>query len=71
MSVYDPTSFTSFSSSVFLAAVTGAKWTAQYDVRVDIQTKESPVTLVYKAAVTQHTAEVSYWINKSLYRLTN
>ena len=54
--------FASFSSS--FSAVTGANWTAQYDVRVDLQTKETPVTLIYKAAVTQNTAEVSYWLNK-------
>lgn len=40
-------------------AVANASWSAQYDVRVDTLAKETPVTLIYKAAVTQNTAEVS------------
>ncbi|KAF8636223.1 hypothetical protein AX17_003709 [Amanita inopinata Kibby_2008] len=38
-------------------AVTGASWSAFYDVRVDTQTKETPVSLIYKAAITQNTGE--------------
>ncbi|KAJ7640734.1 mucoidy inhibitor A [Mycena polygramma] len=38
-------------------AVPFASWTAFYDIRVDMDTKESPVTLIYKAAVKQNTGE--------------
>jgi hypothetical protein len=40
------------------AAVHGASWDALYDIRVDMHTKEKPVTLIYKAAITQSTGEV-------------
>ena len=35
-----------------------ASWTAIYDVRVDMQAPTNPVTIIYKAAITQDTAEV-------------
>ncbi|KAG5637324.1 hypothetical protein H0H81_004970 [Sphagnurus paluster] len=39
-------------------AVNGASWVAGYDIRVNSQTKDpDPVTLVYKAAITQSTGE--------------
>ncbi|KAF5369113.1 hypothetical protein D9615_010435 [Tricholomella constricta] len=38
-------------------AVHGATWNAGYDIRVDMHTKEEPVTLIYKAAITQSTGE--------------
>ncbi|KAJ6498227.1 hypothetical protein DFH09DRAFT_945554 [Mycena vulgaris] len=38
-------------------AVPAATWTAFYDIRVDMDTKENPVTLIYKAAVRQKTGE--------------
>ncbi|KAJ7037477.1 hypothetical protein C8F04DRAFT_952804 [Mycena alexandri] len=38
-------------------AVPYATWTAFYDIRVDMDTKENPVTLIYKAAVKQSTGE--------------
>ncbi|TDL26898.1 hypothetical protein BD410DRAFT_782988 [Rickenella mellea] len=38
-------------------AVANASWKAAYDIRVDMQTKETPVTLIYKAAITQSTGE--------------
>ncbi|KAJ6519265.1 hypothetical protein C8R45DRAFT_950782 [Mycena sanguinolenta] len=38
-------------------AVPYATWTAFYDIRVDMDTKEDPVTLIYKAAVKQNTGE--------------
>ncbi|KAJ6588623.1 hypothetical protein B0H19DRAFT_923139 [Mycena capillaripes] len=38
-------------------AVPFASWTAFYDIRVDMDTKESPVTLIYKAGVKQNTGE--------------
>ncbi|KAJ6555010.1 hypothetical protein DFH09DRAFT_1365962 [Mycena vulgaris] len=38
-------------------AVPFATWTAFYDIRVDMDTKENPVTLIYKAAVKQNTGE--------------
>jgi hypothetical protein len=38
--------------------VTGASWTAVYDVRVNMQTKEDPVKLIYKASIVQNTGEV-------------
>ncbi|KAJ6553695.1 hypothetical protein DFH09DRAFT_1280758 [Mycena vulgaris] len=47
--------FPSLKSS--LAAVPAATWTAFYDIRVDTDTKENPVKLIYKAAVRQKTGE--------------
>ncbi|KAJ7713008.1 hypothetical protein B0H16DRAFT_1623171 [Mycena metata] len=38
-------------------AVPCANWTAFYDIRVDMSTKEDPITLIYKAAITQNTGE--------------
>ncbi|KAJ7789986.1 hypothetical protein B0H14DRAFT_2396871 [Mycena olivaceomarginata] len=38
-------------------AVPHASWTALYDIRVDMDTKESPVKLIYKAAIKQNTGE--------------
>ncbi|KAL0946271.1 hypothetical protein HGRIS_012523 [Hohenbuehelia grisea] len=38
-------------------AVNTANWTSGYDIRVDTQSKEQPVTLIYKAAITQLTGE--------------
>ncbi|KAJ7660443.1 hypothetical protein B0H17DRAFT_954241 [Mycena rosella] len=38
-------------------AVPLATWTAFYDIRVDMSTKEDPITLIYKAAITQNTGE--------------
>ncbi|KAF9465724.1 hypothetical protein BDZ94DRAFT_1214090 [Collybia nuda] len=38
-------------------AVHGASWDALYDIRVDMQTKEKAVKLIYKAAITQSTGE--------------
>jgi uncharacterized protein (TIGR02231 family) len=42
---------------VLIYAVLGATWTPTYDIRVDMQAKETPITLVYKAAIVQDTAE--------------
>ncbi|KAJ7914298.1 hypothetical protein B0H13DRAFT_2462207 [Mycena leptocephala] len=39
-----------------LAAVPRATWTAFYDLRVDMSTKEDPINLIYKA-ITQNTGE--------------
>ncbi|KAK7064746.1 hypothetical protein R3P38DRAFT_2826223 [Favolaschia claudopus] len=38
-------------------AVPYATWTAFYDIRVQMDTKENPVNLIYKAAVRQNTGE--------------
>lgn len=38
--------------TLFLAAVHEASWDALYDIRVDMHTKEKPVTLIYKATIT-------------------
>ncbi|KAJ6469143.1 hypothetical protein C8R47DRAFT_1055473 [Mycena vitilis] len=38
-------------------AVPRATWTAFYDNRVDMGAKEDPITLIYKAAITQNTGE--------------
>jgi hypothetical protein len=43
---------------IFYAAVPSATWSAFYDIRVNMDTKENPVTLIYKAAVKQNTGEV-------------
>ncbi|KAF8213781.1 hypothetical protein K438DRAFT_1957127 [Mycena galopus ATCC 62051] len=40
-----------------LQTVPHATWTAFYDIRVNMDTKEDPVTLIYKAAVKQNTGE--------------
>ncbi|KAJ7258784.1 hypothetical protein B0H12DRAFT_1201805 [Mycena haematopus] len=40
-------------------AVPRATWTAFYDIRVDMSTKEDPINLIYKAAITQSTGEVT------------
>ncbi|KAJ6474414.1 hypothetical protein C8R47DRAFT_1221132 [Mycena vitilis] len=41
----------------FVYAVPRATWTAFYDIRVDMAAKEDPITLIYKAAITQNTGE--------------
>ncbi|RDB15217.1 Protein F37C4.5 [Hypsizygus marmoreus] len=38
-------------------AVQQATWSAGYDIRVDMESKEKPVTLIYKASITQSTGE--------------
>ncbi|KAJ7914284.1 hypothetical protein B0H13DRAFT_2003163, partial [Mycena leptocephala] len=38
-------------------AVPRATWTAFYDIRVDMSTKDDPINLIYKAAITQNTGE--------------
>ncbi|KDR77584.1 hypothetical protein GALMADRAFT_245733 [Galerina marginata CBS 339.88] len=38
-------------------AVNNATWSAGYDIRVDMHSKVTPVALIYKAAITQHTGE--------------
>jgi len=43
-------------------AVSQANWTAGYDIRVNTDTKEKPVKLIYKASIVQSTGEVSYHI---------
>jgi hypothetical protein len=43
-------------------AVPFASWTAFYDIRVDMDAKESPVTIIYKAAVNQDTGEVRNFV---------
>jgi uncharacterized protein (TIGR02231 family) len=42
---------------VLIYAVHSAYWSPGYYVRVDMQTKETPVMLIYKAAITQSTGE--------------
>ena len=42
----------------FSVAVPDASWTPLYDIRVNTEAKESPVELVYKAAIRQDTGEV-------------
>ncbi|KAG6898902.1 hypothetical protein C0993_002979 [Termitomyces sp. T159_Od127] len=42
---------------VLIYAVHGATWTAGYDIRVNTNAYEEPVTLIYKAAITQETGE--------------
>jgi hypothetical protein len=39
-------------------AVHSATWNAGYDIRVDMKTKDKPVTLTYKAGIVQDTGEV-------------
>jgi hypothetical protein len=39
-------------------AVHRVKWNAGYDIRVDTKKKDKPVTLTYKAGITQATGEV-------------
>uniref|UniRef100_A0A0W0EWT0 Mucoidy inhibitor a n=1 Tax=Moniliophthora roreri TaxID=221103 RepID=A0A0W0EWT0_MONRR len=42
---------------VLIYAVNGARWRAGYDIRVDTTGREKPVTLIYKAIVSQSTNE--------------
>ncbi|KAJ3537111.1 hypothetical protein NMY22_g5732 [Coprinellus aureogranulatus] len=52
--------FANFEGEVEVAliyAVSNATWAAQYDIRVAMQTKEKPITLIYKGAITQDTGE--------------
>ncbi|KAG6872123.1 hypothetical protein C0995_012777 [Termitomyces sp. Mi166 len=42
---------------ILVYAVHRASWTAGYDVRVNTHTYEEPVTLIYKASITQKTGE--------------
>jgi len=39
-------------------AVYNATWDAHYDIRVSMQTKDKPVSVIYKGAITQSTGEV-------------
>lgn len=45
---------------LLVTAVERAYWKAGYDIRVDMQTKDKPITLIYKAEITQDTGEVCY-----------
>lgn len=40
--------------------VSNAIWTATYDIYVNMDTEEKPVTLVYKAVILQSTGEVCH-----------
>ncbi|KAF8867671.1 hypothetical protein BD779DRAFT_1794936, partial [Infundibulicybe gibba] len=42
---------------VLIYAVRNANWEAAYDIRVETDSKEAPVTLIYKAMITQSTGE--------------
>ena len=46
-------------------AVYSATWNAGYDIRVDMKTKDKPVTLTYKGGITQSTGEVKDRFNMS------
>ena len=46
-----------------------ATWSAGYDIRVDMQAKEKPVTLNYKGAITQSTGEVRTMVFSSSYSI--
>lgn len=39
-------------------AVSHASWEAGYDIRVDMQTPNAPVQVIYKAGINQRTGEV-------------
>jgi hypothetical protein len=66
--VYGMNSFSdiifNITSDPFSVAVPDASWTPLYDIRVNTETKQSPVELVYKAAIRQNTGEV--WISSML-----
>ncbi|KAF9559709.1 hypothetical protein CPC08DRAFT_708583 [Agrocybe pediades] len=52
--------FAGFEGSVEIAliyAVNRASWSAAYDIRVDMQAEDKPVSLIYKASITQDTGE--------------
>ncbi|KAL0946274.1 hypothetical protein HGRIS_012526 [Hohenbuehelia grisea] len=42
---------------VLIYAVYNASWSATYDIRVNMQAEEKPITLIYKAAISQSTGE--------------
>jgi len=50
-------------------AVERATWKALYDIRIDMQAKEKPVKLIYKAAITQNTGEVGFLVFWDGFRL--
>ncbi|KAF8958010.1 hypothetical protein BDZ97DRAFT_1924037 [Flammula alnicola] len=45
------------SDDIFKYVVLNADWTPSYDIRVDTQSKEKNITIVYKAAIAQNTGE--------------
>lgn len=47
--------------------VTNATWDATYDIYVKTDTKEKPVTFIYKAAIQQSTGEVRTICTSSIY----
>lgn len=49
-----------FSDFRLLKAVLGATWDATYDARVNTQTKEKALKLIYQAKITQSTGEVRF-----------
>lgn len=51
------TTLTKFKNIYWHIAVHNATWKPVYDIRVDMQSKEKPVTLIYKASITQSTGE--------------
>ncbi|KAF8148209.1 hypothetical protein B0H34DRAFT_669000 [Crassisporium funariophilum] len=59
--------FADFEGEIKIAliyAVSSATWDAGYDIRVDMQTKDKPVAITYKGAITQSTGED--WVNVPL-----
>ncbi|KAF9012156.1 hypothetical protein BDZ89DRAFT_1077476 [Hymenopellis radicata] len=42
---------------ILIYGVTSASWTAAYDVRVSMNAKETPMSMIYKAVVCQNTGE--------------
>jgi len=46
-----------------LLGVSGATWDAIYDIYVDMNTKENPATVVYKASIIQNTGEVNRYFH--------
>ncbi|CAA7265472.1 unnamed protein product [Cyclocybe aegerita] len=52
--------FADFEGEIKIAliyAVSRATWSAGYDIRVDMQAKEKPISLIYKASINQSTGE--------------
>ncbi|TEB18300.1 hypothetical protein FA13DRAFT_1746206 [Coprinellus micaceus] len=64
-SLAGPKGNTKLRSIALIYAVGNATWSAQYDIRVAMQTKEKPISLIYKGAITQTPRE----LRPSLFRV--
>ena len=48
------------SLNILCIGVAEANWSAQYDLRVNLESKEKAVKLIYKASICQNTGEACF-----------